>query len=237
MTRKTSENRIRGDEQRNVGQRPPEAMVRAALARAGVLAVRIIGPPGSGKTELIEATLRHTPGPRRVAVIAVDPASAREADRLRNLCGYVTHLDSAAPDPAAIWRIISQLHLEGFDFILVEGCGGMAPLKDIGQDATVAVLAISGGDDKALEYHALLESASVILLSKIDVRPLVKFNDNVFRNDARTIAPNAEIIELSAFKGSGMHDWLEWLDKARTAKKWRNVPPDPDQSTSNTYFG
>ena len=225
------------DAKRNIGRRPPEAMVRAALARAGVLAVRIIGPPGSGKTELIEATLKRLPGPRRVAVIVVDPASVREANRLHNLCGYVAHLDSAVPAPAAIWRIISQLRLEDFDFILIEGCGGMAPLKDIGQDATAAVLAVSGGDDKALEYHALLESASVILLSKIDVRQLVKFDEQVFRKDVNTIAPEAQIIELSAVTGSGMFRWSEWLDKARTAKKCRDDPADPNQSSPNTYFG
>lgn len=247
MTKETSEysphsvenagHRISGDEQGNIGRSPPEAMVRAALARAGVLALRVIGPPGSGKTELIEATLKHIPGPRRVAVIAVDPASVREVDRLRNLCGYVAHLDSTVPDPAAVWRIISQLRLEDFDVILIEGCGGMAPLKDVGQDATAAVLAVSGGDDKALEYHLLLESASVILLTKTDVRQMVRFNEDVFRNDARTIAPKAELIELSAVKGSGMYHWLEWLDKARTAKKWRNAPSDPENSSANTYFG
>lgn len=237
MSKKLSEHGTSDDEQKNIGRGPPEAMIRTALARAGVLAARIIGPPGSGKTELIEATLRGYPAPRRVAVIAVDPASVREAGRLKNLCGYVAHLDSAVPDPAAIWRIISQLHLEDFDFILIEGCGGMAPLKDIGQDATIAVLAVSGGDDKALEYHALLERSSVILLTKIDVRQLVKFNEHVFRNDARTIAPEAEIIEFSAVTGAGMLHWFEWLDRACTAKKWRDVPPDPDQSSSNTYFG
>jgi hydrogenase nickel incorporation protein HypB len=239
MTRETSENPAQSGEiaKRDFARRPPQAMIRAALARSGVLAVRIIGPPGSGKTELIEATLKALPGPRRVAVIAVDPASIREADRLQNLCGYVAHLDSAVPDPAAIWRIISQLRLEDFDFILIEGCGGMARLKDIGQDATAAVLAVSGGDDKALEYHAMLESASVILLSKIDVRQFVKFNEHVFRKDVSNIAPDAQIIELSAVTGSGMLRWFEWLDKARTAKKLRDVSPDPDQSSSNKYFG
>jgi hydrogenase nickel incorporation protein HypB len=229
--------RTLGEAQRNTGRSPSEALIRAALARAGVLALRIIGPPGSGKTELIEATLKGYPAPRRVAVIAVDPASVREAERLQNRCGFVAHLDSAVPDPAAIWRIISQLRLEDFDFILIEGCGGMAPLKDVGQDATAAVLAVSGGDDKALEYHTLLESASVILLTKIDVRHLVKFNEHIFRNDAQAIAPEAQIIELSAVTGSGMHCWLEWLDKTRTAKKWRDVPIDPEQSSGNTFFG
>jgi hydrogenase nickel incorporation protein HypB len=247
VTRKNSEHSVHtgesvsheplGDAQRNSGRGPPEAMVRAALARAGVLAVRIIGPPGSGKTELIEATLKGYAAPRRVAVIAVDPASVREADRLQNLCGYMAHLDSTVPDPAAIWLIISQLHLEDFDFILIEGCGGMVPLKDVGQDATAAVLAVSGGDDKALEYHKLLESSSLILVTKIDIRHLVKFNEHVFRGDARTIAPEAEVIELSAVTGLGMHHWLEWLDKARTAKKWRDVPNDPEQSSGNTFFG
>ena len=142
--------------------------------------MRIIGPPGSGKTELIEATLKGYPAPRRVAVIVVDPASVREADRLQDKCGFVAHLDSAVPDPAGIWGIISKLRLEDFDFILIEGCGGMAPLKDVGQDTTAAVLAVSGGDDKALEYRTLLESASVILVTKIDVRHLVKFDERRF---------------------------------------------------------
>lgn len=239
MSQGTFEQFAQSDEiaKTDFARHPPQAMIRAALARAGVLAIRIIGPPGSGKTELIEATLKRLPGPRRVAVIAVDPASAREADRLHNLCGFVEHCDSAVPDPAAIWQIISQLRLEDFDFILIEGCGGMAPLKDIGQDATAAVLAVSGGDDKALEYRTLLPSASVILLSKIDVRQLVKFNEHVFRQDVSVIAPEAQLIELSAVTGSGMSCWLEWLDKARTAKKLRGVPPDPDKSFSNTYYG
>jgi hydrogenase nickel incorporation protein HypB len=244
MTKKTPEQSVDIDIQiepavakTKAKRSPPEAMIREALARAGVLAMRIIGPPGSGKTELIEATLKGYPAPRRVAVIAVDPASVREADRLQNKCGFVAHLDSAVPDPAEIWRIISKLHLEDFDFILIEGCGGMVPLKDVGQDATAAVLAVSGGDDKALEYRTLLESASVILLTKIDVRHLVKFDEHVFGADARTIAPSAEIIELSAVTGSNMHRWFAWLDKARTAKKWRNVPNDQEQSSGNTFFG
>lgn len=225
------------DKQTPIGRGPPEAMIRAALSRAGVLAVRVIGPPGSGKTELIEATLKRIPGPRRVAVIAVDPAAAREAQRFQNLCGFVAHLESTVPDPADIWRIISQLRLADFDYLLIEGCGGMMSLKDIGQDATAAVLAVSGGDDKALEYRTLLESASLILLTKIDVRPMVKFNDKVFRDDARNIAPTAEIMEVSAVSGAGMPLWLEWLDKARTAKKWRESRKDSLQGGGNTFFG
>jgi hydrogenase nickel incorporation protein HypB len=239
MTQETSEASAHSDEigKRDFARHPPQAMIRAALARAGVLAIRIIGPPGSGKTELIEATLKQLPGPRRVAAIVVDPASAREADRLQNLCGYVAHVDSAVPDPAAIWRIISQLRLADFDLILIEGCGGMAPLKDIGQDATAAVLAVSGGDDKALEYHALLENASVVLLSKIDVRQLVKFNEHVFRKDVRAIAPEAQIIELSAVTGSGMFAWLQWLDNTGAAKRRREISADPNKTSSNTYLG
>ena len=244
MTKKTTEQSVDTDIQiesagaKTKGKRsPPEAMIREARARAGVLAMRIVGPPGSGKTELIEATLKGYPAPRRVAVIVVDPASVREADRLQDKCGFVSHLDSAVPDPAGIWGIISKLRLEDFDFILIEGCGGMAPLKDVGQDTTAAVLAVSGGDDKALEYRTLLESASVILVTKIDVRHLVKFDERVFQADARTIAPSAEVIELSAVTGSNMHHWLAWLDKARTAKKWRDAPNDPEQSFGNTFFG
>ena len=209
--------------QRNVKGPPPAAMIRKQLAQARILAVRLIGHPGSGKTQLIDQTLRRLPAPQRVAAIAVNPASIRDADRLRGLCGFVGHIDAAAPDAASILRITSQLPLEDFDILLIETAGGLGPLPDLGQDATVAVFAVSGGDDKAAEYSGLLKSASAVVLTKIDLRPMVKFDDDVFRLDVKNINPSAEIHALSAVSGAGMASWLSWLDRKRIEKRSRDA--------------
>jgi hydrogenase nickel incorporation protein HypB len=221
----------------SIGRPPPAALIRRALAQSRVLGIRIIGHPGSGKTELIEATLKRLVAPRRVAVIVVNPASGRDAERLQKYCGHVAQIDAATPDAATIWRAMGELRLEDFDTLLIEAAGGLADLHDLGQDATVAVFAVSGGDDKAAEYHALLKSASAILLTKIDLRPLVKFDGQVFRNDIRAVNSSAEIHETSAMTGSGLIDWLDWMDRTRATKTQSRLRGDPHESPSDEFIG
>jgi len=166
-----------------------------------------------------------------------DGRFARDAQRLQHLCGRVAHVDAAVPDAGQIWRAISELKLDHFDTLLIETAGGLATLHDLGQDATVAVFAVSGGDDKAAEYHTLLKSASAILLTKIDLRPLVKFDGQVFRNDIRAINSSAEIYETSAMSGSGIVDWLGWLDRMRAAKALSRTRGESPDRTTDKFIG
>lgn len=215
---------------------PPQAMIRKDLARTGILAVRLIGPPGSGKTELIEATLKRLPAPHRVAVIVVNPAADREAARLRPLCRHVEAIADSVPRASHIWQAIQKTPLKDIDLILIESCGGLANLEDLGQDATIATFAVSGGDDKAAEYHALIQISSVVLLTQWDLRPMVKFDEESFRQDVKKINTSAKIFELSSVNGTGMHRWIEWLSAERSAKKRRNTPGNFEKST-DTYYG
>lgn len=216
---------------------PAAAKIRAVLAKAGILGIRLVGHPGSGKTELIEATLKRLPAPQRVAVVVVNPASDRDAQHLRKSCGFVAHVNAATPAAAEIWHAISDLKLEHFDLLLIETAGGLATLSDLGQDATVAVFATSGGDDKAAEYHSLLDNSAVVLLTKTDLRPLVKFDEQVFRNDVRSINPSAAVIELSAITGSGLIHWLDWLDVQRAAKAEKAWCSQPHEETPDSFIG
>ncbi|HZJ70394.1 MAG TPA: GTP-binding protein, partial [Planctomycetota bacterium] len=56
---------------------------RADFAKGGVLAVNLLGSPGSGKTSLLERTVRDAGGELGIAVIEGDQATARDADRIR----------------------------------------------------------------------------------------------------------------------------------------------------------
>ncbi len=224
-------------EERNVGRPPPAALIRKALKQANVLGIRIIGHPGSGKTALIEAALNSLPAPKRVAVIVVNPASDRDAARLQKLCGHVAHVDAAVPDAASIWRALSELKLQDFDTLLIEAAGGLANLLDLGQDATAAVFAVSGGDDKAAEYHTLLSSASAILLTKIDLFPLVRFDQEIFRRDVRGFNPSADVFEISSTTGAGIHFWLDWLDHMRTAKAQIRPRGDSRDESTEQFIG
>jgi hydrogenase nickel incorporation protein HypB len=214
---------------------PAAGMIRRALAQAGVAAIRIIGHPGAGKTELVEATLRSVLAPKRVGVIVVNPASRRDAEKLERACGHVAHLDAAAPTASAISKVVSDLKLAEIDLILIESAGGLGQLQDLGQDATVAVFAVSGGDDKAAEYHTLLKASSAVVVTKSDLRPHVQFDPEVLRKDIRLINSLAEIFEVSAQTGHGMEVWVAWLERIRVAK--RRKRESADERSPDSYVG
>ncbi len=214
---------------------PAGALIRQALSCASAVGLRIVGPPGSGKTELIVQTLRRLSAPRRVAVVVVNPAPARDVQRLRDLCGFVTAIEGAIPKASLIWPIVTKLDLHKFDTVLIETAGGLAPLQDLGQDATVAVFAVSGGDDKAAEYHKLLVASSAVLLTKTDLQSLVNFDSNVFRKDVRSINPSTEIHALSASTGDGIHEWISWIEKLNFTKRHRRE--DLVDHTSDDFLG
>ena len=123
------------------------------------------------------------------------------------------------------------------DLILIEVSDGLATLEDVGQDATVAVLAVSGGDDKAVEYRSLLANSSAILLTKSDIRSQVKFDESVFNSDLKAINPAARIFTVSASSGSGILGWLDWLNGKRAEKARRNAPPSVDRPMGECYLG
>jgi hydrogenase nickel incorporation protein HypB len=224
-------------EQNPLMRPPPQALIRKELAGAGVLAVRLIGPPGSGKTELIETTIKRLKGRCRVAVIVVNPAAQRDAGRLRPHCAHVESIDASVPRAAYIWNALQNIPRKDVDLLLIEACGGLTNLEDLGQDATVATFGVSGGDDKAAEYHTLVENSSVVLLTQQDMRPLVKFNEHEFRHDVQSANPEAKVFELSTVSGSGLSHWLEWLGTARLAKKRRNANGEAEPFTTDKYFG
>jgi hydrogenase nickel incorporation protein HypB len=78
---------------------------REHFAAHGVLAINLMGSPGSGKTAMLEATARAFAGRFRVAAIAGDLATDRDAERLRNAgiparaitTGSACHLDGHGP--------------------------------------------------------------------------------------------------------------------------------------------
>ena len=237
FSREDAESSRTGNDPSPEHRHPPAALIRMALARARVLGIRVIGPPGSGKTELIESTLKRLAAPRRVAVIVVNPAPARDVVRLQNLCGFVASVDAAIPTAQAIWHIISKLKLESFESLIIEAAGGLAPLQDLGQDATVAVFATSGGDDKAAEYHTLLSAASAVVLTKTDLQSLVRFDSKLFRNDVQSINESADLHEVSARTGTGISAWIAWLEQRHLAKRRHHENQDPDAPATDDYFG
>jgi LAO/AO transport system kinase len=149
------------------------------------LIIGITGPPGAGKSTLVNALIRlaRTNG-RTVAVIAVDPSSpvsggAILGDRIRMTAAhdddgvYVRSLASAGYlgglSPAAV-RIIDALDAARFDLIFLETVGTGQNEIDVAEiaDVRVVVSAPGLGDDIQAMKSGLLEIADILVVNKAD---------------------------------------------------------------------
>ncbi len=156
-------------------------------AKAGRQALRIglSGTPGVGKSTFIEAfgCLLTAQG-LRVAVLAVDPSSARSGG---SILGDKTRMERLSREPLAFIRPSpSQTHLggvarrtreavalceaAGFDVVLIEtvGVGQSETMVAEMCDLFLLLLAPAGGDELQGVKRGIMEMADLILVNKAD---------------------------------------------------------------------
>ena len=144
------------------------------------------GPPGVGKSTLIDALLvRLRKQGRRIGVVAVDPSSPRSngallGDRVRMMRHAVdtdvfirslaTHLHEGGLSDATM-HCARLLEWAGYDPVLIETVGVGQNEIEIAQvaDLCVVVLGPGYGDDIQLIKAGLLEIADVVVVNKCDL--------------------------------------------------------------------
>ncbi|MDX2288704.1 MAG: methylmalonyl Co-A mutase-associated GTPase MeaB [Hyphomicrobiaceae bacterium] len=149
------------------------------------LVIGITGPPGAGKSTLVNALILHMRSVgQTVGVIAVDPSSpvsggAILGDRIRMTAAldddgvFVRSLASrgylGGLSPAAV-RIIDALDAAGFDNILLETVGTGQNEIDVAEvaDVRIVVSAPGLGDDIQAMKSGLLEIADIMVVNKAD---------------------------------------------------------------------
>jgi LAO/AO transport system kinase len=158
-----------------------------ALRPANRQAVRIglSGTPGVGKSTFIESFgMFLTAQGLRVAVLAVDPSSARSGG---SILGDKTRMERLSRDPNAFIRPSpSQTHLGGvarrtreavalceaanFDVVLIEtvGVGQSETVVAEMSDLFLLLLAPAGGDELQGVKRGIMEMADLILVNKAD---------------------------------------------------------------------
>ena len=191
---------------------------RARFADRGIFAVDIIGAPGSGKTAILEATLRALAGRRKPAVLVGDLTTRRDGDRLARYCDQVVQISTGQGchlEAGQIRDALAQLDLAAVDVLFIENVGNLiCPVGfDLGQAAKVGIFSTTEGDDKPGKHPYLVNEADLLLLNKIDLMPYVSFDRSSFEADVRLLNPAVPIVGLSATTGEGIDEWLAWLDR------------------------
>jgi len=157
----------------------------ASLPPRQALRIGLSGTPGVGKSSFIEAFgLMLTAQGLRVAVLAVDPSSARSGG---SILGDKTRMERLSRDPLAFIRpspsqaelggvarrtreTVRLAEAAGFDVVLIEtvGVGQSETLVAEMSDLFVLLLAPAGGDELQGVKRGIMEMADLILVNKAD---------------------------------------------------------------------
>ncbi len=196
---------------------------REHFTAAGVLAVNLMGSPGSGKTALLEATARHLDGKWRMAAMSGDLETDNDARRLSAAgipCRPITTGSACHLDARLVHRELHHMAWQESDLLFIENVGNLVcpAIYDLGQEVNVVALAVTEGDDKPLKYPVMFRKADLVLLTKVDLLPHLPQLDLAALEDAlaRTM-PDPQVIQVSATTGEGIPEWVEWLARHRPA--------------------
>lgn len=190
--------------------------VRERLCKAGVACVNMMSAPGSGKTTLIEAALRHCGGAPRIGVIEGDPETTLDAERIAACGAPVVQINTDGGchlEANLVGRALHDLNLEALDILLIENVGNLVcPVGfDLGEDRRVAVVSVTEGHDKPAKYPKLFRSTNLVILNKVDLLPYVDFDMGFFRDTVLRLNPDAVMLALSCRTGEGVDTWVAWL--------------------------
>ena len=195
---------------------------RARLRDIGAYAVNLVSSPGSGKTTLLCATIRAMEGP--VSVIEGDQQTTNDADRIRATgapaiqvkTGKGCHLDGHM-----IGHAMDHLELQTDQTLFIENVGNLVcpAAFDLGEDAKVAILSVTEGEDKPLKYPDMFVASRLAILNKVDLAPHCDVDLDLYEANLKRVNPLIEVIRVSARTGDGMEKWLAWLRAEAQAKR------------------
>lgn len=189
---------------------------RRGFAEHRLLALNLVSSPGAGKTTLLSRTVDEFGREHGCAVVVGDLETDNDARRLHRphvpvvqiTTGTACHLDA---DMVA--RGVAALELGGTRVLFIENVGNLVcpAAFDLGESVRVVLLSATEGEDKPLKYPPIFKSAHLVLLTKVDVAEVLGFDRAAAVENIRRVAPQAQLIQLSARSGEGLGEWYEFL--------------------------
>jgi hydrogenase nickel incorporation protein HypB len=190
---------------------------RARLDKAGVFSINLMASPGAGKTTLILSTIKALAPRLRIGVIEGDTAAVTiDADKVTAAGMPAVQINTGGEchlDAVMISYALPQLPLEEIDLLIIENVGNLiCPAAfNLGTHANVLIASIPEGDDKPYKYPNIYRGLDVLVVSKMDLKPYIRFDMDYFKRGVEMLNPGLVTFQLSCQTGEGMQPWLDWL--------------------------
>lgn len=194
--------------------------------------IGITGPPGAGKSTLINAVIKKlTDQGKSVGIIAIDPTSPfnygsllgdrlRMAEHFTNENVFIRSIatrGSLGGLSATIIEVVDIMRAFAFDYIIVETVGvGQSEVEIVGlADTTVLVLVPESGDEVQSLKSGVMEIADVFVINKSDRAGASIFMKNIQQLvHSKPLSDwSIPVIKAVAIKHEGVDELIEAIDK------------------------
>ena len=198
--------------------------IRERLKDQKTFMINLMASPGAGKTTLLCRTIEAMKHEMRIGVMEADIDASVDAEKIQAAgaqsiqlhTGGMCHMDASMTRQG-----LDAFEAKALDLLFLENVGNLVcPAEfDTGASVNVALLSVPEGDDKPLKYPLMFQVCDLVIISKMDVKPVFDFDEEAVVRNIRMRNPKAEIIFLSAKTDNNMEQWYSWL--RRRVSEWR----------------
>ena len=191
---------------------------RNNFKKHNVFVVNLISSPGSGKTTLLVKTVEYLKEEFRCAVIEGDQQTSNDAKRIAETGVPVVQINTNSSchiNAAQIREAMASLPVEDLDLLIIENVGNLVcPAEfDLGENKKIAIMSVCEGEDKPIKYPLLFSLSDLLVLTKIDLLPYLRFDMEMCKQYAQNINPNISIFETSSYTEKRLENWINCLRK------------------------
>ena len=193
---------------------------RGWLEAKRILALNLVSSPGSGKTSLLERTIRELGEKVPIAVIEGDQQTMNDANRIEKAGAPVVQVNTGNGchlDADMVQRALRELDPPEGGILMIENVGNLVcpSLFDLGETKRVVIMSVTEGEDKPLKYPNMFRSSDVCIINKTDLLPHLDYDLPKAKEYALQVNHHLRFIELSVKTGEGFEEWTDWLLRER----------------------
>jgi hydrogenase nickel incorporation protein HypB len=197
---------------------------REHFEAAGILALNLMGSPGSGKTAILEATARLVGDRLRLGAVSGDLATDNDEKRLRKAgipSGTITTGQSCHLDARLVHECLHDFNdhkgTAGLDVFVIENVGNLVcpAIYDLGEAVRVVALSVTEGEDKPIKYPVMFQHADLVLITKCDLIPHLDVDIAAIHDALARVMPKPNTLLVSARTGEGIDQFIRFLEEKR----------------------
>lgn len=191
---------------------------RGYFEAKNILTLNLVSSPGSGKTSLLERTIKDQGAEHPFYVIEGDQQTMNDANRIEAAGAPAVQVNTGNGchlEADMILKAVQKLQPKENSILVIENVGNLVcpSMFDLGESKRIVVISVTEGEDKPLKYPNMFHSSDICIINKTDLLPYVDFNVEKAKEYALQVNHHLEFFELSVKTGEGMDAWYKWIIK------------------------